>query len=147
MIWRDILIDRRPADSELRHALAQVFKIAPAGVALFGDYSELLAPESPGTRLLCERLLVAGEFRMKLGIMPVHPEQEAFVRECDDLALLFELCQILAVRGLIDDGSTNPYAFLLLDPSGAVSYTALDAEQLDLNDRYVLLPQTADVGD
>ena len=147
MIWRDLLIDRRPRDNELQHTLAQVFQISPAEVSLFGDYSELLAPEPAGLRLLCERLPVDGEFRMKLGIMPIHPDQEAFVRVHDDVDLLTTLCQVLAVRGLVDDGSVNPYAFLLIDADGVISHTVLDSEQLDLYEQYVLLPQVAEVGD
>lgn len=147
MIWRDILIDRLPADNELQNALASVFQISPAEVVLFGDYNELLAPEPAGTRLLCERLPVAGEFRMKLGIMPTHPDQEAFVLIHDDIGLLTALCRVLAVRGLVDDGSVNPYAFLLIDTDGALSRTVLDAERIDHDEQYVLLPQVAEVGD
>jgi hypothetical protein len=147
MIWRDMLIDRRPSDSELLHALAHVFQISTDTVVLFGDYGELLAPEPAGTRLLCERLPIEGEFRMKLGIMPVHPDQEAFARIHDDIDLLSALCRTLAVRGLIDDGSENPYAFLLIDSTGAVSRTDLDAERLDNDQLYVLMPQAVEVGD
>ena len=147
MIWRDILIDRRPSDDELLHALARLFQISPDSIVVFGDYSELLKPERPGTRLLCERLLVDGEFRMKLGIMPVHPDQESFVRNHDDTTLLSDLCRTLSVRGLIDDGSDNPYAFLLIDTDGTIARTGLDAERLDNDQQYVLMPQVAEVGD
>lgn len=147
MIWRDILIDRQPSDSELVHALAHLFQISTDEILLFGDYSQLLLDEPAGTRLLCERLPVEGEFRMKLGIMPVHPDQEAFVRTHDDVELVTSLCRILAVRGLIDDGSDNPYAFLLIDPNRAVSRTDLDAERLDSDGQYVLMPQVVEVGD
>ena len=138
MIWRDILIDRRPNDAELRQSLAQVFQIDPTKVGLFGDYRELLQPMPDTIRLLCERLPVSGEFIMKLGVMPVHPVQEAFTRGSNDLTLLSALCRILATRGLIDDGSHNPYAFLLLGPDGSVSNAALDAQRLDMDDEYVL---------
>lgn len=147
MIWRDILIDIRPRDVELSHALAHVFHVPTDAIVLFGDYRELLAPEPAGIRLLCERLPVDGEFRMKLGIMPVHSEQEAFVRDHDDIDLLSALCRNLSTRGLIDDGSDNPYAFLLIDTDGSVSHTNLDAERLDTDGQYVLMPQVAEVGD
>jgi hypothetical protein len=147
MIWRDILIDRRPSDRELRSALARGFQITPDEVLLFGDYDELLSPEPPGIRLLCERLPVDGQFRMKLGVMPVHPDQEAFVRIHDDIQLVSAICGALGVRGLIDDGSDNPYAFLLVHPDGVVARTDLDAEQLDADGQYVLMPQVAEVGD
>ena len=147
MIWRDILIDRRPRDGELLDALARVFQISQDTIVLFGDYSELLTPEPPGTRLLCERLPVDGEFRMKLGIMPVHPDQEVFAQSHDDTVLLSALCRTLSVRGLIDDGSDNPYAFLLIDTDGTIARTELDAVRLDNDHQYVLTPQVAEVGD
>ncbi len=147
MIWRDILIDRRPSDDELQHALARVFSISTDAIVLFGDYSELLTPEPPGTRLLCERLPVEGEFRMKLGIMPVHPDQESFAQGHDDTDLLSDLCRTLSVRGLIDDGTDNPYAFLMIGADGTIVRTDLDAERLDNDQQYVLTPQVAEVGD
>jgi len=146
MIWRDILIDKRPSDAELLHALAQVFQISTDTIELFGNYDELLAPEPPGTRLLCERLPVVGEFRMKLGIIPVHPDQERFAQTHDDVELVTALCATLDVRGLIDDGSDNPYAFLLVRPDGTVLRTDLNAERLDGDGQYFLIPQVAEIG-
>jgi hypothetical protein len=140
MIWRDILIETLPDDRELRRALAHVLQVEPDEVALFTDYVELLQPMPDTIRVICERILVNGEIHMKLGIMPVHPDQEARVRASDDLALRSALCTTLATRGLIDDGSDNPYAFLLLDRGGSASRATVDADRLDIDDPYVVTP-------
>jgi hypothetical protein len=136
MIGRDILIERLPEDRELRRALAHVLQVDPDEVAMFVDYAELLQPMPDRIRVICECILVNGEFR----IMPVHPDQEALVRANDDLALLSALCTKLATRGLIDDGSDNPYAFLLLDRDGSASRATVDADRLDIDNQYVVTP-------
>jgi hypothetical protein len=53
------------------------------------------------------------------------------------VAAAARLCQLLRCRCLIDDGSSNPYTFLLVDAAGTCRRVGVDVDRWD-GDEYVI---------
>lgn len=132
MLWEEILIDREPADEELRSALAGLFGVARGEVLVVGSVAAQEVPA--GVRVLGERGAAGGDFPARLSVYVLDAALEATERA----AFVGEFCRRLGCSCLVSDDSPNPYAMTRVGPDGARARVYLDVERLDDREEYVV---------
>lgn len=135
MVWTEIDVDRRLTDAELRHATARMFGIGADRVRIVTDLATEISGLDPAVSLLIEHHAQPGDF----------PERVAFViwdgtivdsvglREdsVESYTLLTTLASHLHASIIAPDSGADPYAGLLIEPSGHVYRVTFDQEMLD----------------
>jgi hypothetical protein len=124
----DILADRRLTREELRAALSSLLAASLAKVIVYEDWQEL-PKEHDGTGVYCRCWHPeAGEFRTVIDLpdnllagLPRYPTAS-------------QLAALLGCRLLVDDGSINPFTFLLFDDKGDFQRVSIDVDASDRNE-------------
>jgi len=128
----DILAERRLTREELIAALSSLLSLSPKKIVTYNDWQEL--PEKPDqTNLYCRFWHPqGGEFHTVIDLpdsllhgLPRNPTASRFAK-------------LLGCRLLVDDGSVNPYAYILYDPSGAVEFVHIDSGEAAERDEIVI---------
>lgn len=128
----DILAERRLTREELTAALSSLLSLPPEKIVTYNDWQEL--PEKPDqTNLYCRFWHPqGGEFHTVIDLpdsllhgLPRNPTASRFA-------------ELLGCRLLVDDGSVNPYAYILYDPSGAVEFVHIDSGEAGERDEIVI---------
>ncbi len=141
MIWQDVLINRSLTEQELASGLATIFAVDPASISVVDEIVALTDDDLAPIQILGERSPMAGEFSLLLTVILRTPSLQVFAEERGDLPLLQSLCDVWNVDALVDDGTVNPYRWLLLRPRQEPQVVKIDADQLAEHDAYVLVRQ------
>lgn len=145
MIWQDIAIDRRVSHDDVTQALASVFGVPAASIYVvaerqFVDASQEVIEQAAVVCIVQEG---QGEFPEQLEIIINSPRLKHLISDCGDLPLMQALVDALAVAAIVDDGSANPYRWLLLQPGQPAVPALLDADALDDHNAFVLARDAA----
>jgi hypothetical protein len=81
---------------------------------------------------------VKGDFMLGLQLYVLNEQLEHWLGEQDDCVLIGRFCEIAHCSALVDDGSANPYSWLLIRATGTIQPVLLDSERLD-QDEYVVI--------
>jgi len=122
MTWDDILLENCRNEALLQQALAGIFGVSPAQVGLVR--SSAASTGSAKVRGVITR--VTGEFHCLLSVA-VDDE----LADAERVSGVRRLCAALATRAFVSDGSSNPYAGLLIDETGSVQRAQLDPDAED----------------
>jgi hypothetical protein len=133
MFSNDLLVDLDLTNYELVAAISQIFSVSPADILVVDDITEVEV--SKHIRLVCERMLVQGDFSMRLCIY-LHDSK---LKQLDSKLTIKQFCGILHCQCLISDSSVNPYTRLLVRESGKIQPVALDPERLNENEEYIII--------
>lgn len=128
----DILAERRLTKEEFIAALSSLLSISPEKIVTFNDWQEL--PEKPDQTKVYARFwqVEGGEFHTVIDL-PDH-----LLHNLPRHLTALRLAKILGCRLLVDDGSWNPCAYILYDPSGAVEAVHIDFGEAEDRDRIVI---------
>jgi len=128
MIGRDLFIDRRATDAEIVTAIVTLFSLHDRDVMVVGDGSDWPTGAAPRPALIVERWHYQGDFPVRLELHPQTPALRATVAATDRDKLVERLLELLGVRGLVPDDSTDePDAYVLIAPGVGHSPVYLDA--------------------
>jgi hypothetical protein len=130
MTWNDFLVDRVLNHQEVAAGVAFMFGIDAGQVLVLADILD-----APRSSVVCVVRPVEGDFRM---MVEVYVNRESLA-DLPVLPAMVKFARLLGCRCLTSDDSPNPYLWALVEPSGGTKQAALDAGELDDNDRYVLL--------
>ena len=121
----DILADKTLSQEEVRRALSQWLSLSPDSILTYKDWGEI--PDQPHEgRVLCQiRSLPGGDFRTVMGL------PDSILHGLPRIAAATALCKLLGCRLLIDNGSINPYSWLLVSPGDNVKQVYLEPEAFD----------------
>jgi hypothetical protein len=121
----DLLIDREVGTDEVRSAIYSLLCLRPEQAAVMEDYEEVAA-SGGDLRLLCLVVRLGG------GDFPTLLSANAgMLAELPRIRTAAGLCRLLRCRCLVDDGSVNPFTFLLVDGSGRPRYVGVDVDRWD----------------
>lgn len=124
----DILAERLLTNEELIAALSSLLSLPPERIVTFNDWQVL--PEQPcQTNVYCRFWHPqGGEFHTVIDLpdsllhgLPRNPTASKFA-------------MLLGCSLLIDDGSINPYTFLLYDEEGGFQPVSIDVDASDRNE-------------
>lgn len=133
MIWFDAVLEH-PADDELvRRCFAALLEQDVEGVDVVHGVENMR--NAPVTCVVHEGS--ANDYSQLVTTYLA----EAF-RQPDILASGARLAQLLDRSLLLaNDATANPYSFILVSRTGALSIVSVDPEALDTHDRYIILKQ------
>lgn len=122
MKWKDldILIDQRLGDDEITDGLACMFEIPRAEVRICSRIEDL----SQRTTVECVRQDLVGEFCLHLALFTSSTEVRSVY------GMIRQFCRTCGCRGLIDDGSVNPYTWILVDKDREIK-VSLNVQKYD----------------
>ncbi len=132
MLWEEILVDRYLTDNEIITTISDIFSISPKDVLVITDISEMKINQY--IRILCERLIVKGDFLIKLAIYLRDPVLE----QMDKKLFISRFCGKLNCICLLADTNINPYSMLLVRGLDVQQIVHLDSERLDENEEYIV---------
>jgi hypothetical protein len=126
----DVLLDREVGKDEVLSGLCSLFGLEP------GQAIAVEADEEPGEQgtpelVFCCVHRLGGDFPILLSL------SEGLSAALPRIAVASSLCRLLGCRCLVDDGSVNPYTFLLVDQGGQARQVAVDVVRWDSNE-YVI---------
>jgi hypothetical protein len=121
----DILADKLLSKEEARAALCQWLSLPPEAVFVYEDWREI--PEQlHGIKAVCQlRRLPGGDFQTVIEI------PDSILHELPRITAATALSKLLGCRLLVDDGSVNPYSWLVVNPSGDWKRVSLEPEAFD----------------
>lgn len=124
----DILAERLVSGEELRAALSTLLSVSPETIIVYEDWQEL--PQEPDlTKVYCRRWHPqGGEFRTVIDL------PDSLLKSLPRDSTATDLAKLLACRLLVDDGSVNPFTFLLYDGEGGCQHVAVDVDASDKNE-------------
>ena len=125
-------MDRPVRPEEAAAALAAALKLPSQAVEAARDASA--ARWAPGVRLVVVVSRRPGEFPGSLELYGAADFAPSLTRE----ALASSLARALQARILTDDGSPNPYTWVLHEPSGRALPVSVEVEALDREEALVL---------
>jgi hypothetical protein len=146
MIGRDILINRELTEDQIRAAAAAALEVSPGVIYIFDGDAGPPTNDEDGTIVTIMHVATSGDFVMLLSTDPRTPETAAKAQPMDPVAIAQRFCEIATVDVIIDDGSIDPFSWLLLRPGAPATIVRFDADQLDAH-RYVLARQPATAAD
>ena len=136
MIWFDAALEQDVGAEPLRRGLSTLLEVNCDAVKVVHDITEMRSDDDPATCLVDSR---SGEaFSQIISIYLTIPIPERGI--LDGASRLAKLLQVRLL--LADDESQDPYAFILVSTAGSMTKVEVDAEELDLNDRYVVFEPT-----
>lgn len=128
----DVAADRLLTPAEVRSALSAILSLNSQEVLVVTELETLPRHALPTHKIVCHMSLIGGgDFPTCLSFFGGAFEQMPRMHAAD------ELCRALRCRLLVDDGSMNPFTFLLVDGTGTPRPVAVDPERWDANE-YVL---------
>ena len=131
MIWFDAALEQDVGAEPLRRGLSTLLEVNYDAVKVVHDITEM-RNDDPATCLVDSR---SGEaFSQIISIYLTIPIPERGI--LDGASRLAKLLQVRLL--LADDESQDPYAFILVSTAGSMTKVEVDAEELDLNNRYVI---------
>ena len=134
MIWTDLLADRCMNPAEISEALATVFNLDSHQVEVVSEIGATRQGRSPN--LLCEVQPVQGDFCLRLTLYT----REGWSPEPGEpLAAIARLSELLQCRCLTDDGSADPYRWLLISGRDDHQLVSLDIDKADETGEYNLI--------
>lgn len=127
----DIALEKVISKDELQKALAIIFNIQSDNIVVDGDYNS--TPFIGDIKIWAIiNQYDGGDFLLNCSI---------YIRdstlEHNSTLLSKKLCNILHMKGLISDDSSNPLKWIIISPDGSKKSVILDSDELD-NDRYVI---------
>jgi hypothetical protein len=126
LIWGELLVSDRASDDALRTALARMFGLPDAAVALVASMED-----APRAAVIAEVTDAAGEFGHRIAVY-VNPDILSPALPDGARELAATLCSAL----LIPNDDQNPYTMTWLSPSGDCREVAVDVEALDERGEY-----------
>jgi hypothetical protein len=127
----DVLIDVEVEQDEVRSALCALLSLPAETVAVVESYEDLAAHAPEATVACLVARLFKGDFPTLLSLFA---EIKADIPRIVTAA---RLCRLLRCRCLVDDGSNNPYTFLLVDAAGSCRWVSVDVDRWDRHE-YVI---------
>ena len=124
----DILAERRLINEELISALSSLLSLPPERIVTYNDWQEL--PENPDqTKVYCRFWHPqGGEFHTVIDL------PDSLLHSLPRNTTASKFAMLLGCSLLIDDGSINPYTFLLYDEEGDVHPVSIDVDASDRNE-------------
>jgi len=132
MIWQEVLVDQNLTKNEIANAIAQVFLIPLKGVLVVDDLVE--TDVSDQVRVLCERMLVEGDFSIRLSIYL----RDSNIEQSDSTLKIGQFCELLNCQCLVPYESVNPYHWRLVQSSENWKLVYLNPKKLDENEEYII---------
>jgi hypothetical protein len=132
MIWFDAALEHHVGAEALRQSLSAILDVERDSVKVVRDVTEM-RNNDPVTCLV--DLRPGGAFSQIVSIYLTTPIPGGGI--LDGASHLAKLLQIRLL--LADDESQNPYAFILFSTTGLMTAVEVDADELDLNNRYVIV--------
>jgi hypothetical protein len=126
----DVLLDRGVGKDEVRSGLCSLFGLEARQVAVVEADDELTGQVTPDL-VFCRIYRLGGDFPTLLSL------SEGLSACLPRVATASRLCRLLGCCCLVDDGSVNPYTFLLVDEGGQARQVAVDVDRWDSNE-YVI---------
>lgn len=120
----DLLISRVATDSEVIVALSAALRLTHEEIAVIDKFP--LEAFGAAVKVMCIKVEVEGEFRLKLSI-DLFSDEIMVPRE----QVAREIAYRLDVSVLLDDGSPNPYRMLLVKSGEAPEIAYLHADDAD----------------
>lgn len=134
MIWTDFLIDRCPGHDEVKEALVAILNLDSHQVEVVSEVGAARRGRVPD--LLCEVQHVQGDFCLRLTLYT----REGWVPEPgESLVAMARLSEMLQCRCLTDDGSADPYTWLLVSGRDDYRQVRLDIDKADETNEYTLV--------
>jgi hypothetical protein len=127
----DVLIDVEVEQDEVRSALCALLSLSAEAVAIVASYEDLAAQAPEPTAACLVARLSAGDFPTLLSLF------EGITAHMPRITTAARLCQLLRCRCLVDDGSNNPYTFVLVDAAGKCRHVSVDVDRWDRHE-YVI---------
>jgi len=127
----DVLLDGEIEPEQVRSALCSLLSLPAGEVAVVENYEDLAA-HAPEAKVAClVSRLSGGDFPTLLSVF------EGVTADMPRIATAARFCRLLRCRCLVDDGSNNPYTFLLVDPAERCRRVGVDVGRWD-RDEYVI---------
>lgn len=143
MVWEELLLDRRVADSTLIDALATTFAVPAGSVRVIDSVLTVKGRLGDEIRLLVERRLTRGDFPLQVRVYIRDAELEQHVRPPDvSAALVQRFCGLAGAGCLMSDDSPSGVSWLLVGRSVPPVPVTLDADRLE-DDEYVIVAEKA----
>jgi hypothetical protein len=127
----DVLLDREAGTAEVRSAFCSLLSLRPEQVAVLESFEEVSKLEGDAKILCLVVRLTGGDFPTLLSV------NADLLADVPRIQTAVRLCQLLRCRCLVDDGSVNPFAFLLVDGTGESRRVGVDPGRGD-RDEYVI---------
>ena len=134
MIWTDFLVDRCMNPTEIREALATVFNLDSHQVEVVSEIGA--TRQERGSDLLCEVQTVQGDFCLRLTL---YKREVRSPEPGEPLTAISRLSELLQCRCLTDDGSADPYRWLLISGRDNHQRVSLDIDKADEKGVYNLI--------
>ena len=124
----DILADRRLTREELSVALSSLLSVSPENIIVYEDWQELPERHDPA-KVYCRCWHTqGGEFQTVIDL------PDSLLHRLPRNTTASRFAMLLGCRLLIDDGSMNPYTFLLYDEKGEFQPVSIDVGASDRNE-------------
>ena len=121
----DILAERRLTQRELGAALSSLLSVFPEKIIVFEDWQDLPG-EHDHNKIYCRCWHPqGGEFHTVIDL------PDSLLHSLPRNSTASRLAILLGCRLLVDDGSLNPYTFLLYDGQGGFQPAAIDVDASD----------------
>jgi hypothetical protein len=132
VVWEDFLVDRVLTGEEISRGVSHAFGVSPHAVLVVPALGPIDLPD--GIRILVAAREVSGDFRMYISVVP----QWRPLDVGDEFSVVVQLARFWGCLCLVSDDSINPYRWIVVDAQGRRSPVALDVEELDVRERFVL---------
>lgn len=134
MIWEEILVNGKLADTDVISSTANMFSVNIQSVLVVENIStENIDNSKP---IVVENTTIGGDFPTKLSFYI--DEEKLSISKMDKLDSVINLCRILNHKILISDNDINPYSMSLVDVDGSVKKVFLDVDKLDDHGEYIV---------
>jgi hypothetical protein len=129
---RDVLLDRQVSKDVIHSGLCRLFSLRPEQVTVL-EGGEREGDRDNAELVLCEVYRLGGDFPTLLSLW------EGLSAPLPPIPTAARLCQLLGCRCLVDDGTVDPFTFLLVEQGGQARPVGVDTERCD-RDEYVIDP-------
>lgn len=131
MILFGAALEKKASDEQLRDALAIVFSVVHDAVKIIHSITEI----KDDLITCCVYEQSEGAFSQYFEVYHVDPPSNLGISK-----IAISLAMVLATPLLIaNDETANPYSFILVSPTGSMSVVNVDPDELDENERYIIV--------
>jgi glutaredoxin-related protein len=132
MNWQTIMINKDLTKNEVKRILSTIFSVDTQKIEIYKNY-ELVADKNESILIFCVSSIAQTDYFLRLEIYI-----DESININDDFKLIKEFCKLANCNILFDDGTNNPYTWLLVHSSGETENISIDIDSYDNAEEYDL---------
>ncbi len=132
MSWQTLMINKELTKNEIKNILSQLFHIDIDKIDIYKKVDEL-AEMNEDILIFCISSIAKTDYFLRLDIYV-----DDKIKIEDDLIKVKNFCKLANCDSLFDDGTENPYTWLLVHKTGIIEQISIDIDKYDDANEYEL---------